>query len=263
MCADGVVQEVASGDMEILVKLRDVLAHRLGQERYELWFGARTRFLVDDSLLTVEVATAFFHDWLRANFRDVLQQSAAEVCGQSVQIAFRINPDLSKTTSLDEEDTRPADDKLSDPAETAAAAEKTSRHPGRGKGRLSTRRPPSADGSSGVPFSNFETFAVGHGNRVAFASAQLAADRPGSVTPLYLWGGTGVGKTHLMESIWSAVQQSRPESSAVMLAAEQFTSLFLEALHHSGLPSFRRKYRSVQLLMIDDIQFFDGKKATV
>ncbi|MDH3719722.1 MAG: chromosomal replication initiator protein DnaA, partial [Planctomycetota bacterium] len=264
--ADGVVQDVASGDKEILVKLRDALTHRLGQERYELWFGARTRFLVDDGLLTVEVATAFFHDWLRTNFRDALQHSAAEVLGSTVEIAFRINADLSdetdeETASSEEEDQHPALDQLSSPH---AAGTTASRQPASGQGRSQAAgRAPHAAGPASAPFSDFESFAVGHCNRVAFASAQLAAEQPGSVTPLYLWGGTGVGKTHLQESIWSAFQRQSPKSSAVMLAAEQFTSLFVEALHHSGLPSFRRKYRSVQLLMIDDIQFFDGKKATV
>ena len=79
VCADGVVQEVASGDMDILAKLRDALMHRLGQERYALWFGARTRLLFVEGILTVEVASPFFQEWLRTNFGDVLRQGAAEV----------------------------------------------------------------------------------------------------------------------------------------------------------------------------------------
>ncbi len=255
------MQEVASGDKDILVKLRDALAHRLGQERYQLWFGARTRLLVCDGLLTVEVATAFFRDWLRANFRDILRDTAGEVFGSPVQIAFRINPELIDQPASEGEAAGPAGGLPVSPPPAG---------PGPNSAAPPRQAPPAIAGSpsagpspAAVPAAEFDSFAVGPGNRVAFASAQLAAEQPGSVTPLYLWGETGVGKTHLQQSIWSAFRRRAPKSNAVMLAAEQFTSLFLEALHHSGLPSFRRKYRQLQLLMIDDIQFFDGKKATV
>ena len=76
------------------------------------------------------------------------------------------------------------------------------------------------------------------------------------------YGPTSVGKTHLLEGIWTAARQSHQRLTAVYLSAEQFTSHFLEALRGSGLPSFRRKYRGVGLLMIDDLQFFVGKRAT-
>ena len=76
------------------------------------------------------------------------------------------------------------------------------------------------------------------------------------------YGPTSVGKTHLLEGIWTAARRSHQRLTAVYLSAEQFTSHFLEALRGSGLPSFRRKYRGVGLLMIDDLQFFVGKRAT-
>ena len=78
-----------------------------------------------------------------------------------------------------------------------------------------------------------------------------------------LCGPTGVGKTHLLEGIWTAAKRRHPRLHSVYLTAEQFTSYFLEALHTSGVPNFRNKYRGVDLLMIDDLQFFAGKKATL
>ncbi len=72
-----------------------------------------------------------------------------------------------------------------------------------------------------------------------------------------------MGKTHLLEGIWSAFRQAHRQASAIYLSAEQFTSYFLEALRGSGLPNFRRKYRGVELLILDDVQFFAGKRATL
>jgi chromosomal replication initiator protein len=254
------VQEVASGDMEILVKLRDALVRRLGQERYALWFGAQTRFVLGDSLLTIEVATPFFHDWLRANFRKQLDECVLEVWGKAIELQFQVNPELAEAVEEVDEDPPPLRIHSNEQAQggtTSPSQTGPERQTGQGR---SPRTSATRDAS--VRISEFDTFVVGHCNRVAHASALLAADEPGSASPLYVWGSTGVGKTHLLESTWSAFKKRSPKSATVMLAAEQFTSLFLEALHHSGLPSFRRKYRGVDLLLIDDIQFFQGKKTT-
>ena len=85
----------------------------------------------------------------------------------------------------------------------------------------------------------------------------------GSLTPLVFHGPSGCGKTHLLEGIWSAARMQHRGADIVYLSAEQFTTYFLEALRGSGLPSFRRKHRSVDMLIVDDLQFFAGKRATL
>ena len=90
----------------------------------------------------------------------------------------------------------------------------------------------------------------------------MVVQRPGELSPLVIHGPTGVGKTHLLEGIWSAARKARPSSAIIYLSAEQFTTHFLQALRGSGLPSFRQKYRGVELLLIDDLQFFCGKRYT-
>jgi chromosomal replication initiator protein len=91
----------------------------------------------------------------------------------------------------------------------------------------------------------------------------MVAEKPGSLTPLVFHGPSGCGKTHLLEGIWSAARAQHRGANIVYLSAEQFTTYFLEALRGSGLPSFRRKHRSVDLLIVDDLQFFAGKRATL
>lgn len=107
-----------------------------------------------------------------------------------------------------------------------------------------------------------EEFVVGDSNRVAVAGAQSVLSRLGLVSPLFLYGPPGCGKSHLGEAILTAVR-AQGCRRAVGLSSEQFTTYFLEALHDRGLPIFRSKYRDVELLVIDDVQFLAGKKATL
>lgn len=114
------------------------------------------------------------------------------------------------------------------------------------------------------PSLTLEQYVVGLGNRMAHAAAALAAEQPGAMSPLVIHGPSGVGKTHLLEGACRRMRERNPRSSTVMLSAEQFTTTFLESLHgRRGLPGFRRSLRSADLLVIDDIQFLIGKKATI
>jgi chromosomal replication initiator protein len=274
--AKGVVQDVTTSGTEIINDaLHDALIQEVGQARYRLWFGPNTRILLQGHVLVVEAATPFFQDWLRFNFRAALERAATIVAGGSVEIEFRINSELSpESPGFSEQSSRSPQtaqgEKHSgteDESTTPNSESKSSESKTRGS-RLSPSQGDRAQGDranalSSRNYSDFETFVVGHCNRVANASACMVAENPGCLTPLYLYGGTGLGKTHLLESIWTAVFRKKPDCRALFLGAEQFTSLFLEALHHSGLPNFRRKYRNVELLILDDIQFFSGKKATM
>lgn len=270
------VQDVTTSTTDNLNQaLHDALIKHVGQARYRLWFGENTRLLLQDQVLVVEAATPFFQDWLRVNFRDALQQAAATVVGESVSIDFRINPELTKepaqTSDEATSDEATGDEATREPAtapsvKLASSTEETRAQSSQGPLRGVSSSPSHARRGKSLPerkYANFDEFVVGHCNRVANASACMVAESPGCLTPLYLHGGTGVGKTHLLESIWKSVFSKQPDCRALFLGAEQFTSLFLEALHHSGLPNFRRKYRSVDLLIVDDVHFFSGKKATV
>jgi chromosomal replication initiator protein len=98
---------------------------------------------------------------------------------------------------------------------------------------------------------------------MALAAVEIAAARPGELSPLVIHGPSGVGKTHLLETTCSRAREQHPGIQAVFLSAEQFTTAFLQALHGGGLPGFRRTCRAAELLVIDDLQFFAGKKATL
>lgn len=106
-------------------------------------------------------------------------------------------------------------------------------------------------------------FVAGPENAVAHAAALSVVQCPGRTSPLVFYGPTSVGKTHLLEGLLAAVRGQHPATKALYLTAEQFTTAFLDALHGSGLPSFRRKLRDLDLFLLDDLQFLAGKRATL
>ncbi|RMF94531.1 MAG: chromosomal replication initiator protein DnaA, partial [Planctomycetota bacterium] len=107
-----------------------------------------------------------------------------------------------------------------------------------------------------------EEFVVGPSNRLAYAAVESALHRPGQISPILLYGPTGVGKSHLLEGIYREVRRRHRHCPILYQSAEQFTSAFIEALRGSGIPSFRRKFRGVHLLILDDLHFFRGKRQT-
>ncbi|QDU30976.1 Chromosomal replication initiator protein DnaA [Anatilimnocola aggregata] len=123
--------------------------------------------------------------------------------------------------------------------------------------------PPPANRMTRRTFAALDSFVVGEGNRLAHAAINNLLSQLGRYSPLFISGPPGCGKTHLLEGAWRAARQTAPNRRTIYLSAEQFTTQFVEALRGSGLPSFRRKYRDVELLLIDDLQFFMGKQSTL
>lgn len=109
----------------------------------------------------------------------------------------------------------------------------------------------------------FDTFIVGKGSELAYAAAQAVADKPGQVyNPLFIYGGVGLGKTHLMQAVGHAVLARDPQKKVIYVSSEKFTNEFIQAVSHGGADKFKAFYRGVDVLLIDDIQFLSGKEGT-
>lgn len=232
-------------DMEIVSALQNALADKVGQERFELWFGANTRLEVSDDALTVRVPNQFFQDWLRKNYRQQIEAACQETLGRPAPVNFRIDPSLAEAV--------------------AAAASQGSQPPAKKAsltGAATAPAPIAPAGGGRRRFAALDSFVIGPTNQLARVAVQTMASALGAASPLLLYGPTGVGKTHLLEALWTEVRKARPGCQAVYLSAEQFTTQFLGALHGSGLPSFRSKHRGLDLLLVDDIQFLANKRAT-
>jgi chromosomal replication initiator protein len=246
--------------MEIVSALSATLAGKVGKERFDLWFGVGTRLDYDGGVLRIGAPSQFFLDWIRANFRRHIEDACHDVFGGRPSLEFHV--DLAPSES--NETMQPLDGNGA--AKTGQQGLRVASLPAR-QGEPAARQ---ADRAPAVPqvapsrrrFATLETYVVGEANRLAIASAEMVVRQPGQLTPLMFCGPTGVGKTHLLEGVWTATRKSHRHLTSIYLSAEQFTSQFLEALRGSGLPSFRQKYRGVGLLVLDDLQFFVGKRAT-
>ncbi len=250
--------------MEIVSKLRASLFDKVGKERFDLWFGDLVRFEFSENTLLILAPDSFTLERLRSKMADEIGASAESVFGFRPETRFVV----AAQPVTDESDRPTATGGCSTVSSTGSRRTATSSGglPGPPKLTQSTfafrATESSTRSTSRRQLATFDEFAVGDSNRVANAGAQAALGRLGVVSPLFLFGPAGCGKTHLGEAV-VATARARGVRRAVVLSSEQFTSHFLEALHESGLPNFRRKYRDVELLFVDDVQFFVGKKATL
>jgi chromosomal replication initiator protein len=255
-----VVQEVTTRGKDIIADLRAALVQCVGAARYDLWLSAVNLILQDDTLC-VESANRFTLDAVRNQAGDEIKRTAAKVLGADVAVAYRVN-EIALTSPAAKAVTNSVYPTSTSNTQLSLGLTLTGEHPQQSADAA-------ADPAAGYRrrFDSLESLVVGSSNSLAFKSAEIVLERPGSFSPLFVHGPTGVGKTHLLEGIYSAFKRQRQLSRfagvPVYLSAEQFTSQFLEALHGSGLPLFRRKYRDVGLLLIDDVQFFVGKRATL
>ncbi|MDZ7616542.1 MAG: chromosomal replication initiator protein DnaA [Patescibacteria group bacterium] len=233
--------------------LRAALADRVGQDRYELWFGETTRFDLSERALIIGAPNEFFQQWIRANFRKQIEQACFEAAGWVPHIEFRVEP---AEASAPEGPMPTSDSNEASKSSRATGALGVVRNAAPQPARVSN-----VNGKAPRRLASFSDFVSGETNQIAFSTAQRVSRRPGE-TPLFLYGPTSVGKTHLLESICTEARKNFSELTIIYQSAEQFTSSFLEALRGSGLPSFRRKYRGVGLLILDDLHFLVGKRAT-
>ena len=263
-------------DTEIVSELRQQLADQVGQDRFELWFAGKTRIELGDDVLTVFVPNRFHQDWLRSHFRGDVEAALTRVASGDRAVEFRVDRKLE--TPKQSTANGPSSVQQSLPyvaGEEPAVTDALQAH-GTDQARSTNQASSSAQASSTAPatspaakrrarrrFASMRDFVVGESNRVAHAATELAASDPGHATPLLIHGPSGVGKTHLAEGLWSKMRQADRGRKCVYLTAEQFTTFFLESLHGSGLPSFRRKHRGADLLIIDDVHFLAGKRATL
>ncbi len=224
-------KDVRNGDTDIDSALREAVVDRVGRERFDLWFGDGVELCLTGGSLRVRAADQFTIDRLRRQFRTELQAACRALVAGPVEVVFEVDEALAVSHEV-----------LPLPVRAARAP---------------------ASSAPARRFARLDEFVVGACNRVAYTAAQMIAEGPGPVSPLFLFGPAGSGKTHLLEGIWSAVRRGSGNRSVLYLTAEQFTSMFLDALRGSGLPNFRYKYRHVDLLLIDDVQFFLGKRATL
>jgi chromosomal replication initiator protein len=238
---------------------------RINHESFTTWFKPITFIGQDSATINLCVPDRVFEDWILSNYRDVIDESLEEASLAGYSIRFEVAPDSSKTNfktaprrdtgSLSEPTAQSA---FNPPAVQAALA-------------MATPAPRNmafmADSEvSELPLNpkySFETFVVGSSNQFAHAAALAVADSPSKTyNPLYIYGGVGLGKTHLMCAIGHRVKDQNRHLRLMYISAEKFMNELINAIRYDQTMLFREKYRSIDLLLIDDIQFIAGKERT-
>ncbi|CAN5632003.1 chromosomal replication initiator protein DnaA [soil metagenome] len=229
----------------------------LSPANFETWLKETALVAVDDNRFRVAVPNGFAKDWLETRYRSLISQTLARVVGYSVQVDFEVREGIAAeqpaTSDLPGGPTRSEDGR----GEASTRATHSVRlEPGRAGG-------PDGASSSINPRYTFRNFIVGSANRLAHAASLSVAERPGhAYNPLFLYGGVGLGKTHLMHAIGNAVMARFPRKRVVYATSEKFTNEFITSIQQGRIDDFRGRYRRIDLLLIDDIQFIADKERT-
>lgn len=237
-------------------QLRQRLLKTVGQNNYKTWIEPLEFAELQDGVAVFNVPTSFMGNYVNQNFSDLILYELT-MSGASVQrLAFRVAANAV---------TRPAAVAASAPmaeVETAPAAAEV-HYPGT---QSETEPDNVVEALQAAPLDarfTFDTFVVGKPNELAHAAARRVSEGgPVTFNPLVLYGGVGLGKTHLMHAIAWELRAKRPELNVLYLSAEQFMYRFVQALRERKMMDFKHLFRSVDVLMVDDVQFIAGKDST-
>jgi len=237
----------------------------LSPANFETWLRDTALVEVDDTRFRISVPNGFAKDWLESRYRSLISQTLARIVGYSVQVDFVVGP-LENGASAGEAgadasgratagDASPAGPDAPPARSGPAPSPQVRVEPGRVGGE---------GGASNINARyTFANFIVGSANRLAHAASLSVAERPGhAYNPLFLYGGVGLGKTHLMHAIGNQVAAKFPRKRVVYATSEKFTNEFITSIQQGKIDEFRARYRRIDLLLIDDIQFIADKERT-
>ena len=221
----------------------------LSPANFETWLRDTQLVDVDDNRFRIAVPNGFAKDWLETRYRSLISQTLARIVGYSVQVEFVVR---SAPPEAPRPDAGPGTPVGPGPAANGQQV------------RLEPTRVGGEGGASSLnPRYTFANFIVGSANRLAHAASLSVAERPGhAYNPLFLYGGVGLGKTHLMHAIGNQVIAKFPRKKVVYATSEKFTNEFITSIQQGKIDEFRARYRRIDLLLIDDIQFIADKERT-
>jgi chromosomal replication initiator protein len=253
---------VVKDDSDRLSVLRQELRQRLGDERFELWLGEPTELVLDERSLKVLCGSTAEANWLRRNLNAALAGCVADVFSVPTPIVFQATDRPQDVAEVGRKPKRKCRTAAPPPVIVRADRQRQLFLGESDQGNTLPGVEPAASPRPHFAKHSFWDLIVGSCNRLAAGAAREIAEQPGRFSPLFLHGPPGTGKSHLLSAIAQLSRGARHRPRVTMLSAEQFTSQFLEALDRRGIPGFRQKTRSVDLLLVDDVQFVVGKKAT-
>ncbi len=226
---------------ELWSRVLDSTRDKLQGQTYRTWLAVTAAVGVTDSEILVEVPSQFHVEWIGDRYGPLLTDAIQQILGRPLTLTFRC-ADPAGPTPIPTIEVTP---EAVGAGSQATAAERA------GPPRSLNQR------------YAFERFVVGNNNELATAACHAVADQPAlTYNPLFLYGGVGLGKTHLMHAIGNAILQADPAMHVTYVPCEQFTNDLVTAIQEGTTAAFRRRYRQMDLLLVDDIQFLQGKERT-
>jgi chromosomal replication initiator protein len=217
---------------------QEQLRSKLSKDTFSMWFAPLRACAMDGNHVMLEAPNEFSEVWLKDNYTSLLQDAFAIAAGRQLQVKFKIAP--GGATASSSAASTPVKIKPAEPAHERAPV----------SGEIHFN-----------PKNTFETFVVGNNNNFSYAAALAVAQAPGkSYNPLFLYGGVGLGKTHLLHAIGQHVASSKKSARVAYVSSEKFTNEYIDGIQNNQLAKFRKKYRQTDVLLIDDIQFLAGKE---
>jgi chromosomal replication initiator protein len=223
----------------------------LSPANYETWLRDTQLVDVDEQRFRIAVPNGFAKDWLETRYRSLISQTLARIVGYSVQVEFMVSAGVVDGVEV----VAPDSPNGHAPAPAIASEQHV---------RVEATRVGGEGGATNLnPRYTFANFIVGSANRLGHAASLSVAERPGhAYNPLFLYGGVGLGKTHLMHAIGNQVIARFPRKRVVYATSEKFTNEFITSIQQGKIDEFRARYRRIDLLLIDDIQFIADKERT-
>lgn len=222
---------------ELWQQVLSIIQRKISKPSFDTWLKSTKAVSFQENTLTISTPNNFIQEWLENRYIKLITLTVFECIDRQIELRIVIEEEIVAVAVQ--------------PAVTQSPLHE---------------EPAGTDHIIATPLNSkyrFETFVVGAGNRFAHAAALAVAEAPGKAyNPLFLYGGVGLGKTHLMHAIGHYVLEHNPNSKVLYLSSEKFTNQFINAIMNNRGEAFRNKYRNIDVLLIDDIQFIAGKEQT-
>jgi chromosomal replication initiator protein len=215
-----------------------ILSEKVNQSSFDIWLKPLKAGVVKENILEIEVPNKFFKDWIKENYQSIIREVLQQITDRSFSVVFSMKEDK------EEEEGKEA--KMKAPERSALKISKqTIKEDGLNQSYT------------------FDAFVVGSCNQFAHAAALAVANLPAkNYNPFFIYGGVGLGKTHLVNAIGNQIIRNDPSAKVSYLSSEKFTNELINSIRYEKMTDFRNKYRTKDVLLVDDIQFLGGKERT-
>lgn len=241
-------KEIDLSEEKNWLSLKNNLKQSVGDSAFNNWIKHLNFVSFENNALSFSLPTKFLRDWIVNNYSDTIKTESKKFINQIDVIKFVVKPNGGRIVPGTTRTIKSTDNQWKSSMDIRSNQKSTS---------------PNEFGAPLDPRFTFENFVVGKPNELAFAASERVSEAEDvSFNPLFLYGGVGLGKTHLMHAIGWKIKESKPDRKVIYLSAEKFMYQFVRALRYKDTSAFKEQFRSIDVLMIDDVQFISGKDNT-